>query len=75
MIITFLEKGINKYLFKIDGLKNHILYEDISMDMEEGFKDLTKNTVGKYVSTGNPCFKIGFYILTKIAQVMIIGNK
>lgn len=68
LVVDVSESFINKYLFKLHGLSQNIVYEDISLEIEDCFKGVIHRTVGRYCTPDNSIFKILFYLITKVLQ-------
>jgi len=66
--VSQIEKLLNSYIFTVKDLKNVLIYEDISIEIEELFHKFEEKTVGKYIDHSSPIIRILIYFVSQIVK-------
>lgn len=69
--VSTLERLLNKYVFKIEKLSEYLIYEDVSLELND-MKSLIESTVvGKYVDHTSPLVKVISHIIIQVTRAKL----
>jgi hypothetical protein len=69
--VNNLQYGINKFAFKLDGLENVLLFDDVSSEINQLIGNVGTRTIGKYVDSGSPISKLVFMLVSKVIEAKL----